>query len=404
MRNWLRPHGLFSLSPWSLTAPWSLTGGAASATRVPRGELRRWTPTASSATGRLLALITGARRLRGAVRANRFVLLAVLAGLVLAVGAVQTLEARLTDLVLRQTAERAADQVRLALAPRLVADDFAPPYGPEKFASLERRLEPFVARMREEGSGLIRLHIHAQDGTILYSDAPALVGQTVPPATVPFLAGALAGSLGTEYSALIDPDDADLQARYDRALKVHVPLVLDGQVVGAYQVYQDPAALVQLHWLLRGGAVALLILVLLFGYGVSRVARRGEAAPEPSTPPEASPPLAPAAPGLTAAAELALTPREREVLALMAANYTYREIAEHLVLSEGTVRTHAKNILRKLHQPDRAQAVIAAMRTGLLQLPSSPATGVTRALPPDAEPGPGGVRPTDAALVGSAWR
>ena len=52
----------------------------------------------------------------------------------------------------------------------------------------------------------------------------------------------------------------------------------------------------------------------------------------------------------------------------MAANHTYREIAAELVLSEGTVRTHAKNILRKLQQPDRAQAVIAAMRTGLLQL------------------------------------
>jgi DNA-binding NarL/FixJ family response regulator len=36
------------------------------------------------------------------------------------------------------------------------------------------------------------------------------------------------------------------------------------------------------------------------------------------------------------------------------------------------VRTHAKNILRKLQQPDRAQAVIAAMRLGLLQLQSSP--------------------------------
>jgi hypothetical protein len=88
----------------------------------------------------------------------------------------------------------------------------------------------------------------------------------------------------------------------------------------------------------------------------------------------------------------------------MAANHTYREIAERLVLSEGTVRTHAKNILRKLHQPDRAQAVIAAMRTGLLYLPSSPGTDVTGALPPDAEGGPGGVPPAHAALVGSAWQ
>jgi DNA-binding CsgD family transcriptional regulator len=251
--------------------------------------------------------------------------------------------------------------------------------------------------MREHGSGLIRLHIHARDGTILYSDAPALVGQRVPPDTVPFLAGALAGSLGTEYSALIDPDDADLRARYDRALKVHVPLVLDGRVVGAYQVYEDPAGLRALQRLIRGGAMVLLVLVLLLAYGVSRLARRGEAAPEPADAP-------PPALGLTAAAESALTPRERQILALMAANYTYREIAEHLVLSEGTVRTHAKNILRKLHQPDRAQAVIAAMRTGLLHVPSAPGSDGTGPRPTDAERGSGKVRPAHDGLVGSASR
>lgn len=375
MRNWLRPHGLFPLLRWSLT------GDPASATRLPWG---------------------GARRLYGAGRARRFALLAVLAGVLLAFGAVRTLEARLTDLVLQQTADRAADQVRLALAPRLVADDFAPPFGPEKLASLDRRLEPVVGRMREEGSGLIRLHIHARDGTILYSDAPALVGQAVAPDTVPFLAGALAGSVKTEYSALIDPDDEDLRARYDQALKVHVPLVLDGQVVGAYQVYEDPAALGALHSLIRGGAVALLVLVLLLGYGVSRLARRGGRVAEAPYAPDAPP--APPSLGLTAAADAGLTPREREVLALMGANCTYREIAERLVVSEGTVRTHAKSILRKLHQPDRAQAVIAAMRTGLLHLPSSPATDVTGPLLPDAERRSARVRPIRADLVGAASR
>ena len=331
--------------------------------------------------------------------ADRSALLAVLAGVVLTVVAVRTLEARLTDLVLHQTAERAADQVRLALAPRLTADDFTPPYRPDKLAALDRRLEPVLARMREQGSGLIRLHIHARDGTILYSDAPALVGQVVPPETVPLLAGALAGAVGTEFSALSDPDDADLRARYDRALKVHVPLVLDGQVVGAYQVYQDPAALGALCWLIRGGAVAVLMVVLL-GYSLSRRARRGLGAAETADPPPPPPPAV----GLTAAAEAALTRREREILALMAANHTYRDIAARLVLSEGTVRTHAKNILRKLQQPDRAQAVIAAMRLGLLQLPSSPSTDMAGPLPPEAERVPDGPHPAHAALVGAAWR
>jgi hypothetical protein len=82
----------------------------------------------------------------------------VLAGVLLAVGAIRTLEAHLTDLLLQQTAARAADQARLGLLPRLTAADSTPPYGPDKLAGLQRRLEPFVARMREDGSGLIRLH------------------------------------------------------------------------------------------------------------------------------------------------------------------------------------------------------------------------------------------------------
>ncbi len=66
---------------------------------------------------------------------------------------------------------------------------------------------------------------------------------------------------------------------------------------------------------------------------------------------------------------LDLTPRELEVLRLMATPATYREIAEQLVVSEETVRSHAKRILSKLQQPNRAQAVLAAVRAGLIELP-----------------------------------
>ena len=64
-----------------------------------------------------------------------------------------------------------------------------------------------------------------------------------------------------------------------------------------------------------------------------------------------------------------LTPRETEVLQYMATPATYREIAEQLFVSEETIRTHAKHILGKLHQPNRAQAVLAAVRAGLIELP-----------------------------------
>lgn len=64
-----------------------------------------------------------------------------------------------------------------------------------------------------------------------------------------------------------------------------------------------------------------------------------------------------------------LTPRELEVLQLMATPATYREIGEQLVISEETVRSHAKAILSKLQQPNRTQAVLAAVRAGLIELP-----------------------------------
>jgi DNA-binding NarL/FixJ family response regulator len=67
--------------------------------------------------------------------------------------------------------------------------------------------------------------------------------------------------------------------------------------------------------------------------------------------------------------KIQLTPREVEVLRYMATPATYREIAGQLVVSEETVRSHAKHILSKLHQPNRAQAVLAAVRAGLIGLP-----------------------------------
>jgi DNA-binding NarL/FixJ family response regulator len=66
-----------------------------------------------------------------------------------------------------------------------------------------------------------------------------------------------------------------------------------------------------------------------------------------------------------------LTNREREVLALVAGGLSNDEIAEHLVVSPATIKTHVNRAMVKLGARDRAQLVVIAYQTGLVRPPAS---------------------------------
>ncbi len=95
-----------------------------------------------------------------------------------------------------------------------------------------------------------------------------------------------------------------------------------------------------------------------------RAARRGEVRLHPDAARKlmsqvAKPPVQP-----TGVDEL--TAREREVLTLIARGHSNREIADNLVISEKTVKTHVSSLLGKLHQADRTQLAIFALKNKLV--------------------------------------
>ncbi|CAN5143623.1 response regulator transcription factor [soil metagenome] len=100
--------------------------------------------------------------------------------------------------------------------------------------------------------------------------------------------------------------------------------------------------------------------------GAVRVVARGDALLDPAVTRRVIERFARASANSAPVALDALTPREREVLALIARGLSNREIADELVLAEQTVKSHVSRILTKLDLRDRAQAVVAAYESGLV--------------------------------------
>ncbi|MFG1697051.1 response regulator [Nonomuraea sp. NPDC049309] len=111
----------------------------------------------------------------------------------------------------------------------------------------------------------------------------------------------------------------------------------------------DPEALVQAVRAVHGGQVLL----------APEAAEAVLTSPGPASPGTVSSGNGPA-PG-----PVPLTEREREVLALIAAGRSNREIARSLAVAEKTVKTHVSNVLMKLGVQDRTQAALYAVRHGL---------------------------------------
>jgi DNA-binding NarL/FixJ family response regulator len=113
-------------------------------------------------------------------------------------------------------------------------------------------------------------------------------------------------------------------------------------------------------------------------HGAAAAVRHLLSACRPLEPPSAAqPPLRPAKgasqqadQGGEAAPRLALTARERDVLRLLAAGKTNREIAGELLLGVGTVKGHVQHLFTKFGVTDRTQAAVRAVELGYLKADS----------------------------------
>ncbi|WP_245620589.1 response regulator [Cryptosporangium arvum] len=98
-----------------------------------------------------------------------------------------------------------------------------------------------------------------------------------------------------------------------------------------------------------------------------RTVHAGDAVIAPSTTRRLLDMLAPGSDPAAVRAVESLTERERDVLVAMARGFSNAEIAERLLVSTGTVKTHVGRILHKLAARDRVQAVVCAYESGLIR-------------------------------------
>ena len=136
--------------------------------------------------------------------------------------------------------------------------------------------------------------------------------------------------------------------------------VLAGLLIAALKVIEYRFLVLEHSFEIYGGLVAVLFAGLGLWLGL-RITRPRPAAAVPTAHTEG-----PFRPNLGRYEQLGITPREREILELIAAGLSNQEIAEKLFVSQNTVKTHASRLFDKLDARRRTQAVQIAKREGLI--------------------------------------
>jgi DNA-binding NarL/FixJ family response regulator len=93
-----------------------------------------------------------------------------------------------------------------------------------------------------------------------------------------------------------------------------------------------------------------------------------------------------------------LSPREREIMDLLAQGLTGEQVAEHLVVSSETVKTHVRNAMAKLEASTRVHAIAIAIREGYIRVPHREEPG-RATLGPPADPRPSGITPLPSGIT-----
>lgn len=144
--------------------------------------------------------------------------------------------------------------------------------------------------------------------------------------------------------------------------------LLGGILIAALKLIEYRFLVVEHSLEVYGGLVALLFSALGIWLGL-KLTRTRETVVVKEVPVPVEGPTRSAGPFVVNAArqeQLGITRRELEILELMAAGLSNREIAERLYVSENTVKTHAGRVLDKLNARRRTQAVQLAREAGLL--------------------------------------